>query len=226
MDQPSEARLAAGAPAPVRGRFISLEGGEGAGKSTQQGLLTKRLEALGHAVTSTREPGGTPFADVARGLLLGADAPERVALADALVFSAARADHVARVIEPALAAGRWVICDRFIDSTRAYQGAAGGLAPGVIADLERISTGGLLPDLTIILDLAPEVGLGRARRRGEGEHPDRYEARDLAYHARLREAFRTIAANEPERCVVVAAEGEVADVAAAVWAVVEARLAP
>ncbi|MDP4023340.1 dTMP kinase [Methylobacterium sp. NEAU 140] len=217
-----EARGAAGGAA-TRGAFITVEGGEGAGKSTQVARLAATLRARsGRPVTVTREPGGSARAEEIRAALLGGAAKPYGPFAEALLFSAARIDHLDRLIRPALARGEVVICDRFIDSTRAYQGAAGGLEPGVVAALERVVVGPTRPDLTLILDLAPEAGLGRAA--GRGAAPDRFEAEAPAFHARLRAAFLEIAGREPERCAVIDAGGAPDAVEAAIRAVVAARL--
>jgi dTMP kinase len=210
---------------PKTAPFITLEGGEGTGKSTQARLLADRLAAAGLDSVVTREPGGSQFAEEIRALLLGGRLPGRTAIAEALLFLAARADHVAHTIGPALAAGRWVICDRFSDSTRVYQGIAGRVPKATLVELDRLVLGGLRPDLTLIFDLAPEVGLARAgARRATGSGADPYEGRDLAYHRELREGFRAIAADEPDRCVLIDADGTPDQVAARVWAAVASRL--
>lgn len=211
----------------ARGRFITFEGGEGSGKSTQARRLAARLEAAGVAVTLTREPGGSPFAEHLRGVILDSTTPAHSALSEALLFYAARADHVENTIRPALAAGRWVVCDRFSDSTRVYQGIAGTLAPETIETLERIAVAPTVPDLTLVIDIDPATGLARAdsrRNRTLGGPRDRYEARTADYHAALRAGFLAIAAREPARCVVIDGAGEEDHVAAAVWAVAEHRL--
>ncbi len=205
--------------------FITLEGGEGTGKSTQARLLADRLAAAAFDCVVTREPGGSPFAEEIRALLLGGTLPARTAIAEALLFLAARADHVAHTIAPALAAGRWVICDRFSDSTRVYQGIAGRVPKATLVELDRLVLAGLRPDLTLIFDLAPEVGLARAgARRAASSGADPYEGRDLAYHRELREGFRAIARDEPDRCVLIDANGTPDQVAARVWAAVASRL--
>lgn len=209
----------------TRAPFITLEGGEGTGKSTQARLLADRLGAAGHTCVVTREPGGSPFAEEIRALLLGGSLPPRTAMAEALLFFAARADHVAHTIAPAQAAGSWVICDRFSDSTRVYQGIAGRVSKSTLVDLDRLILSGLRPDLTLMFDLAPEVGLARASaRRATGSDADPFEGRDLAFHRELREGFRAIARDEPDRCVLIDASGTPDDVAARVWAAVRARL--
>jgi dTMP kinase len=182
----------------MQGRFIALEGGEGAGKSTQARLLADALRARGIDVVTTREPGGTPGAETIRGLLLGLDGEGWNPRAEALLFAAARSDHVERLIRPALARGQWVICDRFLDSSRAYQGGGGGLSDADILDLHRIGSGGLLPDLTVLMELAPEEAALRLAARDTGGS-DRIGGRDNAYHARVSAAFARIAEAEPQR---------------------------
>jgi len=210
---------------PKKAPFITLEGGEGTGKSTQARLLADRLAVAGIDCVVTREPGGSPFAEEIRALLLDGRLPARTAIAEALLFLAARADHVAHTIAPALAAGRWVICDRFSDSTRVYQGVAGRVPKATLADLDRLVLAGLKPDLTLIFDLAPEIGLARAgARRPAGSGADPYEGRDLAYHRELRDGFRAIAADEPDRCVLIDAASTPDQVAAQVWAAITSRL--
>jgi len=207
-----------------RGKFISFEGGEGSGKSTQIKLLAERLAAAKLRAIVTREPGGSPGAEVIRhvvlsgmGKLLGPDA-------ETLLFAAARDDHVRTVIQPALSQGTWVLCDRFSDSTRAYQGRLGNVAPGMLNAMQRVTIGDLKPDLTIILDVPVEVGLKRAAaRRGAGE-PDRFESEDLKFHQDLRDAYRQIAAEDPERCVLIDAAASPEEVAAQVWAALRDHL--
>lgn len=191
-----------------RGVFITFEGGEGAGKSTQIARLaaTLRDEGRGREIVTTREPGGTPRAEALRAALLRGVAKPYGPFAEALMFAAARIDHIENRIRPALARGAIVLCDRFSDSTRAYQGAAGGLEPELIASLERVTLGDLRPDLTLILDLPPEAGLARAQSRGGGEPADRFEAEGMRFHQRLRAAFRAIAEAEPERCRIIDAD--------------------
>lgn len=204
-----------------RGRFITLEGGEGTGKSTQARRLAEKLREAGRDVLLTREPGGSPAAEAIRGLLLDGTVAPFGPAAEALLFAVARADHMRRTIRPALAEGRWVVCDRFIDSTRAYQGAAG--VPGAEIDrLETLAVGDDRPDLTLILDLPAELGLRRMLARGAAA--DRYEADAIAIHEARRAAFLAIAAAEPQRCSIVDASGDVETVAAAIAAAVEARL--
>jgi dTMP kinase len=210
----------------MAGRFITFEGGEGAGKSTQVQYLAARLRGQGLSVVITREPGGTPLAEGVRKVLLGGFAKPLGAEAEALLFAAARADHVDRLIRPALANGDWVICDRFIDSTHAYQGATGGVDEELLEALDHLAIGRTRPDLTFILDLSPEVGLARVKARlaETGERPDRFEGEDLAMHERRRAAYLEIARREPERCVVIDAERPKEDVAENVWRAVATRL--
>lgn len=203
------------------GRFITLEGGEGAGKSTQARRLAEALAARGLPVLRTREPGGAPGAEAIRGLLLGAGPWDGVA--ETMLHFAARREHLARTIRPALAAGLWVVCDRFADSTLAYQVAGQGVDHAVWEQLAGITLEGLRPDLTFILDIAPEAGLARAAARGE---TNRYEALGLDVHGRIRAAFLGIAAAEPGRCVVLDAARDAETVAAAMAAAVETRLGP
>jgi dTMP kinase len=201
------------------GSFITLEGGEGAGKSTQARLLAEALIALGLPVLTTREPGGAPGAEVLRGLLLG-DEIEWSAQAETLLHFAARAEHVARTIRPALNAGTWVVCDRFSDSTMAYQGYGLGADRGAIATL--IGLLGIVPDVTLMLDVSEPVAVARQIKRGMDA--DRYERLDALFHARVRQGFRDIAAAEPQRCVLIPADGTEADVHAAIMAALRSRL--
>jgi dTMP kinase len=208
----------------ARGKFITLEGGEGSGKSTQARLLAERLRQRGIDIVLTREPGGSPFAEQARALIMSKDTAPHGPLAEALLFYAARADHLEKTIRPALVAGQWIISDRFSDSTRVYQGAAGGLDDSTIELLERVVVAeDDVPDLTLVVDLAPDVGLSRANARG-GVASDNYEARTLAFHVRLREGFLELAKRFPQRCVTIDGSRSVEDVADDVWAAVEARL--
>jgi dTMP kinase len=229
--------VAAGARRMTAGKFITFEGGEGSGKSTQARLLVEALKARGDDVVLTREPGGSPFAERVRAVILDPATPPHAALSEALLFYAARADHLARTIRPALAAGRWVVCDRFSDSTRVYQGHAGTLDPGLIEALERMIVAPTRPDLTVVIDLPASEGLARAQARrnasepapAEGSAPraeDPYEARDIAFHERLREGFLAIAEAEPQRCVVVDGRLAASEVAARVWAEARRRLIP
>ena len=206
-----------------RGRFITFEGGEGSGKSTQIRTLAERLNAAKLRTVVTREPGGSPGAEIMRHLVLSGMGKLLGPEAETLLFAAARDDHVRTVIEPALKQGIWVLSDRFSDSTRAYQGSLGKVAPEILNAMQRVTIGNLKPDLTIILDVPVEVGMKRAAaRRGTGA-PDRFEAEDMKFHQGLREAYRQIAAAEPERCVLVDATAEPATVAANVWAALRDR---
>ncbi len=207
----------------ARGRFITLEGGEGAGKSTQIRLLSDALAAAGVEVVATREPGGSDGAEAIRGLLVSGDTGRWSARTEALLHTAARRDHLERTVWPALDAGRWVVCDRFFDSTMAYQGYGLGLGRDWVAALQTLALGDFRPDLTLILDLPAETGLARAASRRGAE--DRYERMDVGFHKRLRDGFLDIAAREPERCVVVDADRAVEAVRAAVLDAV-ARLVP
>jgi dTMP kinase len=207
-----------------RGRFITLEGGEGAGKSTQVRLLVSHLEERGIDVVATREPGGSPKAEALRDVLLSGAAARFGPAAEAILFSAARIDHVDNTIEPALARGAWVVSDRFADSTRAYQGTLGKLDRRFILQLERIAITNARPDLTIFLDIPPEAGLLRVSKRRDGKPADRFESEGIEFHATLRNAFRDIARAEPERCAIVNALAPEDDVADAIWREVETRL--
>ncbi len=203
------------------GRFVTLEGGEGAGKTTQSALLAEALAARGIGVLRTREPGGSPAAELLRGILLDGSvdwAPH----AETLLHFAARADHVAKTIEPALQAGTWVVCDRFSDSTLAYQGYGQGADRGFIASL--VGLLGIAPDLTIVLDVGEAVAAGRRRQRGGDA--DRYERLDAAFHARVRHGFRDIAKADPKRCVLLDASGSIRAVHTAILTAVWTRLAP
>jgi len=205
------------------GRFITFEGGEGTGKSTQCRLLAERLRAGGDRVVITREPGGSPGAEAIRHVLLSGVAKPFGAEAETLLFAAARDDHLRTTIQPALAAGAWVLCDRFADSTRVYQGVAGKVDVRFIRGLERIVVGNTRPELTCILDLPAEAGLARAAaRRGNGE-TDRFEGEALAFHTSLRNAYRALATEEPERCVVVDAASDAKVVSEVIWSIVSGR---
>ena len=201
------------------GRFITLEGGEGAGKSTQARVLAGALREAGVEVVVTREPGGTPGAEAVRALLVEGDAARWSAAAEACLVNAARADHVERLIRPALDRGAWVVCDRFVDSTLAYQGAGKGLADGVLRNLHHLAAADLWPDLTLILDLPERDGLARATARGGA---GRFEGHDADFHARVAQGFRDLAAAEPRRCRLIDAAGDMDAVAARVWAEVRA----
>ena len=203
----------------AQGRFITLEGGEGAGKTTQATRLVETLAARGLAVLRTREPGGSPGAELLRGILLDGSidwAPQ----AETLLHFAARAEHVAKTIRPALDAGTWVVCDRFYDSTMAYQGYGQGADRGFIA--EQIRLLGIVPDLTLVLDVSQPAAADRMRQRGSDA--DRYERLDAAFHDRVREGFRAIAAAEPVRCIVVDASADIGSVDTAIMRTVTERL--
>ena len=204
------------------GLFITFEGGEGAGKSTQIRRLADHLRGQGHDVLVTREPGGSPGAEAVRHVLLSGAAEPLGPRMEALLFAAARSDHVEQVIRPAVERGSIVLCDRFLDSTRVYQGVTGDLAPAFVAALERIVVNGMMPDLTLILDLDPVEGLRRAgERRGVEAAADRFEKETIAIHERRREAFLDIAMREPDRCVLIDAGGREDDVAARIQAAVD-----
>jgi dTMP kinase len=207
------------------GNFITFEGGEGAGKSTQVKLLAERLREKNISVVETREPGGTERGEKIREFLLSGQAKDYGSIGEAVLFSAAREDHVRALIRPALARSDWVLCDRFSDSTAAYQGAAGGVKPALVRALERVAVDQTMPDLTFILDLPPEVGLKRVaeRNRESAGQPDRFEGMDLAFHEALREAFLTIARERPERCVVIDAQQAQSAVAEHIWEIVLER---
>lgn len=190
------------------------------GKTTQLARLAARLDAAGHAVVATREPGGTPGAEAIRDLLVRGAAERWHPATELLLLTAARDDHVRRVIRPALGAGRWVLCDRFVDSTRVYQGIASGLGVDLVDRLHALMLEGLQPDLTIVLDLDPALGL--ARHGGGGE--TRFERKGIEFHQRVREGFRALALAEPRRIALLDASGDPQRVADAVWAVVEERL--
>jgi dTMP kinase len=210
----------------MAGRFITFEGGEGTGKSTHAALLAARLKSFGIAVQLTREPGGSTGAEIMRYILLSGVARPLGASVEALLFAAARDDHLNTLIRPALAKGLWVVCDRFADSTRVYQGVVGQVDPRAIRAMERIVVGETKPDLTLILDVPAEEAVRRtAERRGEGS-ADRYEAEALTVHEKLREGFLTLAANESDRCVLIDATLPKEQVAERIWRVVSKRLDP
>jgi dTMP kinase len=210
----------------MRGRFITFEGGEGTGKSTQAALLAQRLRAMGVGVVLTREPGGSPGAEIIRHVLLSGAAKSLGPDGEAILFAAARDDHVRSTIEPALSRGRWVVCDRFADSTNVYQGTLGQVDPLLLGGLHRVTVGKLKPDLTFILDVPAEVGLERAsKRRGEAG-ADRFEGESLEFHERLRDAYLHLAAGEPDRCVLIDARDPQAAVATRIWDTVAKRLDP
>ncbi|MGV2496347.1 dTMP kinase [Pelagerythrobacter aerophilus] len=207
----------------TRGRFIAFEGGEGTGKSTQAKMLADTLAARGIDVELTREPGGTPGAEAIRGLLLDPPGEGWGARAEALLFAAARADHVARRIRPALEEGRWVVCDRFVDSSRAYQGSAGGLGDDAVRALHDIGSGGLHPDLAVLINVAPDVAATRLAARDAGRS-DAIGGRDAAYHAEVAEAFRRFADADPAAFAVVEGAGTPQEVHARVLKMVEPLL--
>jgi dTMP kinase len=206
----------------MRGRFITFEGGEGAGKSTQIGRLCERLRAQGLEVVATREPGGSPGAEALRALLVEGGADRWSPMSETLLMYAARSDHLERVVRPALDRGAWVVCDRFSDSTRAYQGAGGGVAAEVIEAIDAAVVGEDQPDLTLVFDLPVERGLERAGARAGGEA--RFESKGIEFHRKLREGFRNIAEARPERCVLIDADRSPDAVAEAVWSAVRSRL--
>lgn len=204
----------------MRGRFISLEGGEGAGKSTQLRALASALRGRGLEVVETREPGGSPGAEAIRKLLLEGEVDRWTAETEALLFAAARSDHVARTIRPALDHGKWVISDRFLDSSLAYQGGAGGVGMDSIMKLHQIGSGGLLPDRTLLLDLPEYDAAFREFARDDGRL-DRFGRKSGDYHSALAAAFRSLAADNPDRYRVVNAEGSVEEVTARLLEAVE-----
>lgn len=205
-----------------RGPFVTFEGGEGTGKSTQLRLLARRLRARGIEPLETREPGGSPAAEAVRELLLAGAHDHWLPLSELYLVLAARADHVARVIGPAREAGRWVLCDRFVDSTRVYQGIAGGLGLALVDRLQEPAVAGHWPDLTVLLDLPVEESLARRARGGED---GRFEAKGVSYHQRVRQGFLELAAREPERFVLVPAGEDPERVSERVWREVGDRLA-
>lgn len=208
----------------AKGCFITFEGGEGAGKSTQIRRLEQALADDGFDVLVTREPGGSPGAEAVRHVLLSGAAEPFGAKMEAVLFSAARSDHVEQAIRPAIEAGKIVLCDRFMDSTRVYQGVTGALDPDFVRALERVAVNGMVPDLTLILDLPPEEGMRRAFTRRGSDAPDRFEKETIDIHRRRREAFLQIAADEPERCVVVDAARPEQSVADEIVRIVRDRL--
>lgn len=205
----------------MAGRFITLEGGEGVGKSTLAKALGEALRARGREIVLTREPGGAPGANAVRALLVSGDPDRWNAMEEALLFAAARANHLRVTIKPALARGAWVICDRYYDSTRAYQIAAGGLALDTLTTLNALIDAPA-PDLTLVLDIDPAAGLSRSRGASAGE--DRFERKTADFHARVRAEFQAIAASAPRRCVVIDAGQSRDAVQAAALAAIEARL--
>lgn len=213
---------------PKQGLFVTFEGGEGTGKSTQIRLLADRLRRRGVDVLVTREPGGSPGAEAVRHVILSGAAEEYGTRMEAVLFAAARNDHVEEIIRPALGSGAVVLCDRFMDSSRVYQGITGNLEPAFVQNLERVAVNGVIPDCTIILDVPAAEGLRRARLRAgnasvPGE-PDRFEKEELGTHEKRREAFLDIAEADPLRCRVVDASGTVDDIAEKVLAIVDPLL--
>ena len=208
----------------MRGRFITFEGGEGSGKSTHAATLAQRLKAAGVPVTLTREPGGSTGAEIIRHILLSGIAKPLGAETEAILFAAARDDHVRNIILPAITSGTWVICDRFIDSTRVYQGALGNVDQRLIRSLERVTVGPAVPDLTFILDVPAQVGLARAKSRRGQDVPDRFEAESMEFHEKLRQAYRALAAGEPKRCIVIDGRAPREVVSERIWALVQERL--
>jgi dTMP kinase len=210
----------------MAGRFITFEGGEGTGKSTHAALLGEKLRQFGIRVVLTREPGGSPGAEIMRYVLLSGAAKPFGPNAEAVLFAAARDDHLHTLIRPALERGQWVVCDRFADSTRIYQGIAGNVDPIAIRAMERIIVGDTKPDLTFVLDVPAKEGMRRAETRRAKGAPDRFEGETLAFHERLRDGFLTLAANEPNRCVLIDATVPKDDVAEQIWRAVVKRLDP
>ncbi len=208
------------------GLFVTFEGGEGAGKSTQIRRLAEALKGEGHDVLVTREPGGSPGAEAVRHVLLSGAAEAFGTRMEAILFAAARNDHVEEVIRPALAVGKIVLCDRFIDSSRVYQGITGNLEPDFIETLQRIAINGVIPDCTVILDIPAKIGLERAQKRAAADAPDRFEKERLETHEKRREAFLDIAAREPERCHVINAMQSEEAIAAEIEAIVQQLMSP
>jgi dTMP kinase len=205
----------------MTGRFITFEGGEGTGKSTQVRRLADTFSGLGIACVTTREPGGSPGAEEIRALLVNGEPGRWDPVTETLLVYAARADHVARTIGPTLVAGKWVLCDRFTDSTYASQGAGRGLARETIRRIDAVVLDDFKPDFTLVLDLPVETGLARANRRGASE--SRFEQFDIAFHERLRQAFIDIARRNPDRCALIDAGQSEDDVAAVILAAVKRR---
>ncbi len=206
---------------PPKARFLTFEGGEGVGKSTQVRKLIENLGRAGISAVRTREPGGTPRAEAIRSFILQGRSEEWGAGAEAVLFAAARLDHVTNLIAPNLSAGRWVICDRFADSTRAYQGLNGGVDNKLISALEELAVDDHRPDLTLVLDMEPKLAFERVAQRaaedGIANVTDRFEKEDIDWHQRLRENFLEIARAHPERCVVIKADREENEIEADIW---------
>jgi len=208
---------------PYRGRFLTLEGGEGTGKSTQINLLVEKLKMTGISALRTREPGGSEGAERIRALILAAGQARMGALTETLLFYAARNDHLETLIRPALEKGQWVICDRFSDSTRVYQGIMGTISAEILDRLEGLVVGPTAPELTLILDLPVEIGLGRAVARRGSLPADGFESENIEFHQGLRQGFLKLAERDPDRCVVVDAQGSQQEVADRIWAIVSDR---
>jgi dTMP kinase len=200
-----------------RGRFITFEGGEGSGKSTQIRRLAERLNEAKQRTIVTREPGGSPGAEIIRHLLLSGMGKLLGPEAETLLFAAARDDHVRTVILPALNQGIWVLCDRFFDSTRVYQGRLGQVPESLVSAMQRVTIGDLKPDLTFILDVPVEVGLKRAAARRGSAAPDRFESEDIQFHQDLREAYKQLAVEDPQRCLLIDANADADAVAERIW---------
>ena len=213
-------------PSDLRGHFITFEGGEGSGKSTHAAILAQRLKTLGLDVVLTREPGGSTGAEIIRHILLSGIAKPLGAETEAILFAAARDDHVRNTILPALKSGQWVISDRFIDSTRVYQGTLGNVDQRLIRSLERVTVGSAVPELTFILDVPAKVGLARAKSRRGQTSADRFEAESLEFHEKLREEYRALATAEPDRCIVIDGRAPREIVSDHIWAIVQDRLRP
>ena len=210
----------------LRGHFITFEGGEGSGKSTHAKSLAQRLKSAGIEAVLTREPGGSTGAEIIRHILLSGVAKPLGPETEAILFAAARDDHVRSTILPALDAGHWVICDRFIDSTRVYQGALGNVDQRLIRSLERVTVGSAYPELTFIMDVPAEIGLARAKSRRGQDAADRFEAESTEFHEKLRQAYKALAAEEPERCVLIDGRAPPEVVAEHIWSAVRERLHP
>ncbi len=208
----------------AKGLFVTFEGGEGAGKSTQLRLLADSLRTLGHEVLTTREPGGSVGAEAVRHVLLSGAAEAFGVRMEAILFAAARSDHVEEVIRPALSRGAIVLCDRFMDSSRVYQGITGNLEPAFVETLERVAINGVVPDRTVIFDLPAAIGLERAQRRAGDDSPDRFEKEELETHEKRREAFLDIANADPGRCRVIDATQSAEAIAAEVLGLLDSLL--
>lgn len=206
-------------------RFVTFEGGEGVGKSTQVKHLLGRLNKVGIDSVRTREPGGTPKAEAIRSFILQGHCEAWGAGAEAVLFAAARLDHVTQLIAPSLNAGKWVISDRFHDSTRAYQGLTGGVETKLIDAIEELALDGYSPELTIVMDMDPKIAFERVEQRAEETgipvNSDRFEREDLEWHQELRKAFLSIAKANPKRCFVVQADGDEAEIASQIWKIVQ-----